>query len=130
MGMKVIIKTLSISLIFIFWQCSHCVNDTLQQIQSPNNKFRAVLQSRRCGSVEGWAVWLSGKDLSERQVFMARMPPPISVEDVKGGASIRWNGPSILVIRAPSWVKPMKLEKSYGSVMITYEVNPIPYPRG
>lgn len=128
MSMKRVARVFVLLLIVTLCQCSHCVDETLTAIQSPGRAFKAELELRRCGSVEGWSVSLSGQRLPKRQVFMARMPPPTSVEDIRNGVSIQWEGPSTLVIKAPAWVRLMAAEKQYGSISLKYELNPIAYP--
>jgi len=123
-------RTFAASLLVISCHCSHCVDKTLVDIKSSDGAYRSELELRHCGGTEGWAVWMSGKALPRRQVFVGKMPPPTSVTDIENGVSIRWTGPSSLEIRAPSWIKPFVIEKRYGDVSISYEVNPIPYPKG
>src|SRR5437867_9941952 len=116
--------------LFVSSHCSHCVEETINDLRSPGDSIRSVLKVRRCGTAEGWAVVLSGKGLAEQEVSTAKMPPPTSVVDVKNGVSIRWSCPSTLLISAPTWVKPMRMDKRYESVTIRYEANRVAYPRG
>ena len=108
---------------------SHCIDRTIDSVKSPDGSMQAELQTRRCGSVEGWAVWVSGKGTARHQVFMGRMPPPTALEDAKGAVTMTWVAPSTLIIRAASWVQPLTAETAHGTVAVKYEVKAMPYPR-
>jgi hypothetical protein len=116
---------LFLSLLFV--RCSHCVDETVSEIRSADQRFKAVLELRHCGSAQGWAVWLDGTDLERRQVFLASVPSSVSVDRFRNAVAIRWSQ-SDLVIKVPAWVKPFAADKKYGTINITYEENPIPEP--
>ncbi|MDQ6800958.1 MAG: RHS domain-containing protein, partial [Acidobacteriota bacterium] len=118
-----------LSFLVAFWGCSHCVNERLSTVTSQTAGFSAELEMRRCGSFEGWAVSVWGKDLPRRQLLLIRMPPPVAVEDAGSAVTIRWIDASTLVVRAPSWVKTYVAEKTYGPVHLQYDINPMAYPR-
>lgn len=83
---------------------------------------------RKCGSVEGWVVAVSAGGGEEREVFQARMPHPISVDDAKDVVRIRWEGNDALVIEAPQWAESLERSDAVGSVAVRYVTSDVAYP--
>jgi hypothetical protein len=107
--------------------CTTCRNDVVQE-QSNGSGITAIVKTRVCGSVEGWAVSLRSpaRDVDE-EIFLARMPHP-AVLDAPDSVSLSWRSDTELIVSAPAWVSCSRQATRWRGVSIQYVVNAIPYP--
>ncbi len=98
-----------------------CGNEIFSEVQSPDNKFRAVIFQRDCGATTGFSTQISlilAEDKLENEggnIFIVDGHP----NGRKIG--ITWQGPKKLVINNGSGLQPHKKESRYQGVSIDYE---------